>query len=139
MPVGLLSIHRKLFISSASMLVLLSYISSALILVTKLADCLTTLHGIRYAHQERNRLVRGWMARFGIAKVIWGVYLMIIAIVILSQYILVKYFNDPLSIVGYILTALFISYTHLAVAHTNHTRKLNVFTRWLSSRRHYNP
>lgn len=110
------------------------WLSSLLVVVTKFLDCYTTDKGIRIIDQERNPLARKLMQRFGMRFTIWGIFLFTVLLVIAALYML--YGDDPSKLykLAYIVVALFTSGAQAAVAHTNATGRLNVFTRFLMRR-----
>ena len=59
-------------------------VTLALILATKLADCISTAVRIKAAHHETNPLARRLMARFGVGATIWGIGVLASAISVLS-------------------------------------------------------
>ncbi len=118
-------------------MLLLTYITSALIILTKLLDAWTTVRGIRYPEQERNQLVSRWMKKYGINTTIFIVMLVVILIVSISQYRIVCCMHTIWVMVSYIIIGLFLSYANLAVAHSNYFQRHNAFTRWLSRQKNY--
>jgi len=106
-------------------------ISTFLIIATKFLDCYTTHLRIKHPAQERNLLARKLMLRFGIKTVIWGIWGISIVLSVLCLWLLFKYYNQWYYRWTYVLLALLISFTQSAVAYTNHTGKVNRFTRWL--------
>lgn len=107
------------------------FFASISIIVTKFLDCYTTHIKINDVTQERNQFARNLMYRYGKTKIIWGIFLFTIVIVISSHWILIKYYFQTPWIWGYIILALIISVFQLAVAHTNYSRRCNIFTKWL--------
>ena len=109
----------------------LLYIITFLIILTKFFDCYTTAREISSIYDERNPLTRALMKKFGVQTTIWGILGLSIVITLLSFWLLIAYFNTlPMKIL-YILLGGFISVIQLAVAHTNHTKRLNRITRFL--------
>lgn len=109
-------------------------LSSLLVIVSKFLDCYTTDRVVREIRQERNPLARWLMQRLGMRFTIWGIFVLTVLLVIAALYML--YGDDPsiLYKLAYIAIALFSSGAQAAVAHTNATGRLNVFTRFLLRR-----
>ena len=105
--------------------------SSISIIITKFLDCYTTHIMIKDVSQERNQFARNLMYRFGKTKVIWGFFLFTIVIVISSHWMLLNYYFQTLWIWCYVIVAAIISVFQLAVAHTNYSRRYNIYTKWL--------
>lgn len=107
------------------------YIVSFLILLSKFMDCYTTSIQIVSISQERNPLARIFMKTFGVQTTIWGIFVLSIIIVSVTVYLLFTYFNTTFYKTLFIITGLLISFAQFAVAHTNKTQRLNVFTKLL--------
>ncbi|MCO5232090.1 MAG: hypothetical protein M9958_13140 [Chitinophagales bacterium] len=116
---------------------LLLLLSSFLIILTKFLDVHSTLSRISSPEQERNIWVRQWMRKYGIKKVIWGIFLISVLIVGLSFYLVLKIYTEWYFQWLYVFMAIVISLSQLAVAHSNYMGKSNVFTRWLMKKKHY--
>lgn len=86
---------------------------------------------------ERNQMARVLMLKYGKETVIWSVFGLTIIIVLLSFWWVWKIQTEWYWQWTYIVLGLFISYAQYAVAHTNYTGKVNLFTRWLMKRKHY--
>lgn len=52
------------------------YITAILIIVSKYLDCWTTVHRIKSTSDEQNPIARRLMKKYGIAKVIWGIFIL---------------------------------------------------------------
>ena len=107
---------------------------SILIIGSKFLDCYTTSTQITSLRQEKNPRARKMMQRFGIQTTIWTVFGLTILIVVLSVWLLFSCFNALFYQVIYVILGIVISWMQLAVAHSNHTKRLNAFTRYLSKR-----
>ncbi len=118
-------------------MLLYTYITSAIIIITKFFDAWTTVRGITHPGQERNQLVSGLMSKFGIKATIFVLMIFVIIIVSISQYMIVCCMQTNWIMIPYIIMGLFLSYTNLAVAHSNYFQRHNAFTRWLSRQRNY--
>ena len=116
---------------------LLLYLTALLLLLTKAADCYTTHKYMRHAGQERNRLARRWMLRYGVGPVVWTVFGAVVLFTGVHLWLVLYLFNTWYWQLGFIILGLAVAYTQAAVAHTNYTGRLNAFTRWLSRQRHY--
>ncbi len=107
------------------------YIVSFLIILSKYLDCYTTSIQITAISQERNPLARRIMKRFGVRTTIWGIFVLSIIIVSISVWFLFSYYNTTIYKTLFILIGLLVSIAQFAVAHTNKTKRLNIFTRLL--------
>ncbi len=107
------------------------FIVSFLIILSKFLDCYTTSTQISALSQERNPLARIFMKKFGIQKTIWGVFFLAIIIVSISNWLLFTYYDKTIFKVIFIIISLIVSISQFAVAHTNKTKKLNFFTKFL--------
>lgn len=107
------------------------YIISALIIISKFLDCYTTTSQITSVTQERNPLARKVMKRFGIHTTIWVIFGFTIIIVGISIWLLFSFYDSIFYKVIYIALGLVVALTQFAVAHTNKTKRLNIFTRIL--------
>ena len=107
---------------------------SILIIGSKFLDCYTTSTQITSLRQEKNPRARKMMQRFGIQTTIWTVFGLTILIVVLSVWLLFSCFNALFYQVIYVILGIVISWMQLAVAHSNHTKRLNAFTRYLSKK-----
>lgn len=107
---------------------------SLLILISKFLDCWTTSTQITHPNQERNPRARKLFKKYGTHTTIWAVFGLSIIIEIVSLWLLFTYFNAPTYKILFILLGSFVAYTQFAVAHTNKTRILNFFTRFLLKR-----
>lgn len=102
-----------------------------LVIVSKFLDCYTTSTQIRSINQERNPFAQKLMKKFGIQTTIWSIFVISLIIVAVSIWLLFSYFDSGFQKAVYIVIALLISIIQFAVAHTNKTKKLNYFTRYL--------
>lgn len=109
----------------------LIYIISALIITSKFLDCYTTTSQITSISQERNPIARKIMKTLGIHTTIWAIFVLSIVIVGISIWLLFSFYNTTFYKILYIAFGLLITLAHCAVAHTNKTKRLNVFTRFL--------
>lgn len=112
----------------------LIWLVSILIIGSKFLDCYTTSTQITSLRQEKNPRARKMMQRFGIQTTIWTVFGFTILIVGLSVWLLFTSFNSIFYQVIYVILGVVISWMQFAVAHSNHTKRLNAFTRYLSKR-----
>ncbi len=111
-------------------------VGSLLAVVTKYLDCRTTAtkiaeHGGHGG--EQNPRARALMDRFGAEPVLWGTFAALVASLVLST--LLWPWARSLPVIPYLALAgvWALALTQGAVAHTNHTGRLNVFT-WLLAR-----
>lgn len=104
---------------------------SFLVIGTKFLDCYTTSTKINSLSEERNPIARKLMKRFGIHKTIWLIFAISILIVGLSNFLLFTFYKTIVYKILYISLGTFIAMTQFAVALTNKTKKLNIFTKLL--------
>jgi hypothetical protein len=104
-----------------------------LLLLTKYLDCVTTLRRIKSPHQERNRLARTLMLKYGIQKVVWGIMGLTILIVGLSVLLLFTLYNHISFQISFIVLGFLISIIQGSVAYFNYTGSSNYIIRLLSS------
>jgi 4-hydroxybenzoate polyprenyltransferase len=114
------------------MLTTLTFLTSILILLSKYLDCHTTTVGIQHAEQELNPIARRLMLRFGIKTTIWAVFGLAVIFTAISLYLLLVYYNTTWAKLLYCVMGLFVAYSQFAVAHSNKTGRLNLFTKFLS-------
>ncbi|HQH19612.1 MAG TPA: hypothetical protein PKZ43_08660 [Bacteroidales bacterium] len=109
----------------------LIYFISITIIISKFFDCYTTFSQITNINQERNPLARKTMKKFGIHKTIWVVFVLSIFIVIISVWMLQAFFDNLFYKILFIALGTIISIFQFAVAYTNQTKRLNIFTKLL--------
>lgn len=107
------------------------YFIAIMIIVSKFLDCYTTSSQIVSICQERNPLARKIMKILGIQKTIWGIWSLSIIIVGVSVWLLLNFYNSTFYKTIFIVLGLIITITQLAVVHTNKSKKLNIFTKFL--------
>jgi len=112
-------------------MIILLIIISFLIIISKFFDCYTTLVRITHYTQEKNLLARRLMKKYGIKQVIISIFIINLIIVGISLYLMLFIYNTLFWQIIYIIISLVISILQFAVSHTNHTRKLNIFTKWI--------
>lgn len=110
------------------MLDCLIYITTSLIIVTKIPDLHSTLSRITHINQEKNPLGRYFMRKWGMKTgliIATGIFFLLViisaAIVLILDIAIFKVF--------YILNAILFSILNLAVAHQNYTGKSNKLTK----------
>ncbi|MBV6474452.1 MAG: hypothetical protein JPMHGGIA_02761 [Saprospiraceae bacterium] len=113
------------------------YIISALIIFSKYLDCYTTSSQITSVNQERNPLARKIMKRLGVHTTIWGIFGLTIIIVLVSIWLLFSFYDSTFYKIIFIAIGLFVALTQFAVAHTNKTKRLNIFTKFLLTKMYY--
>jgi hypothetical protein len=110
-------------------------VSFALV-ATKLLDCWSTADHLENPSEETNPLARRAMVRFGPRFTIWGIFSLVVVIVVVvggSAYgtatdLLAETHPHPvklLAVWGYVVLGLFISTVQAAVAQTNRSGLLN--------------
>jgi len=107
------------------------YIVSFLIILSKYLDCYTTSIQIKSISQERNPLAKRIMKHFGVHTTIWVIFVLSIIIVSVSVWLLFTYYDSTIYKTLFIIIGLLVSIAQFAVAHTNKTKRLNIFTKLL--------
>ncbi len=107
------------------------YIISFLIILSKFMDCYTTSTKIVSISQERNPLAQRIMRIFGTHATIWGIFVLSIIIVSVSVWLLFSYYDTTVYKTLFVIIGLLVSFAQFAVAHTNKTKRLNIFTKLL--------
>lgn len=107
------------------------WIVSFLIISSKFLDCYTTSSQITSTNQERNPIARIIMKRFGIHTTIWTIFSLSIIIVGLAVWLLFTFYNTTFYKALFVSLGVFITFTQFAVAYTNKTKRLNIFTKLL--------
>ena len=107
------------------------YIVSFLIILSKYLDCYTTSIQITSISQERNPLAKRVMKQFGVHTTIWGIFVLSIFIVSVTVWLLFTYYYTTIYKTLFIIIGLLVSIAQVAVAHTNKTKRLNIFTKFL--------
>lgn len=108
-------------------------ISSILVILTKLADVISTLRFLKTGNigLERNKIARKIMFLIGSKRAIWGVFAFTIILVISIQFAIMRidiYWYQW----AYVVTALIVSIFQASVAFYNITGRSNVFVRLIS-------
>ena len=106
----------------------LIYISTALVVISKFLDCLTTARSIRTLAMERNPMARRLMIRYGTKNAIWGIFAVAIAMTALTLWLLKTYYDTLFYRIVFVVIALMISLVQFAVAWTNYTGRVNRIT-----------
>lgn len=102
-------------------------VAAALVIITKAADCLTTLRAVPVADAETNPLARGLMRRLSVRGAVTLVFVFAClwtcgaAALVLAQ-------ESSWASAGFVALALFVALVQGAVAHTNRTGRLNGVT-----------
>ncbi len=102
--------------------------TSALLIITKLYDCLSTLARIKGVTHESNPFARRLMLRYGIKTTVWLVFVVTIVAVVLSH-AFVWWKDSALYQSLYIGIGMFISLVQFAVARANMSDSDNAITR----------
>ena len=108
------------------------YLIGLLILVSKFFDCRTTSRQITSVSQEKNPIARKIMAKIGTHTTIWAIFVISILVVISSIWILFNFYDNLFYKLTFVILGLIITITQFAVSHTNHTKRLNYFTKLLT-------
>lgn len=106
---------------------LLVYVVIALLVLTKLADVISTLKHIRQAGHESNPLARKMMLRLGTRQAIWLIFLVALVIIAIAGIAALSF--GVVFQVAFILLGLFVAVVQFAVAAANWTGRDNPVTR----------
>ena len=114
------------------------YLSASLIIITKLADVLTTLRflGKGSIAMERNRFVRRLMRGIGAKLVIWLVFVLtivIVAIVLLAVLQSGMWWYKW----SFVVISIFVSVVQASIAYYNYSGKPNRIVRFVGKFRFY--
>lgn len=101
------------------------------LIATKFLDCYTTAKKIRYLGDERNPWARRAMQRYGTQTVIWGIFALTVAIVLVGVF-LVHTTDCWWYEVCFLVVGSLVAIIQAVVAWANHTGRQNRFIRWLS-------
>ena len=113
------------------MIVYLTYIVSAVIIITKYFDCITTQRKIRGIGMEMNPIARVMMQKIGIKGTIWLIFGITIITTILCQVWIQLTTESILWDYGYILTGSITAIVQAATALNNHQGRPNFVTKQL--------
>ena len=103
------------------------YFVTALLVLTKLGDVASTLHGIEHADRETNPLARRMMTRIGTVEAVWIVLFLALVIIGICA---VAALNGGLVMQSlFIVAGAGISMVQAAVAHCNWTGRENLITK----------
>lgn len=104
----------------------LVFISAFLVIITKLADVLSTLRFLKHGNitLERNKLARKLMSKFGPKSVVWGVFIIAILVVVITIWQVLS-FNNIWYDWAFIVIAILVSLFQASVARYNYTGKAN--------------
>ena len=100
------------------------------LLLTKLADVISTLRHIRSTHHESNRMVRHIMQRMGVTPTIWLVFGISVIIIVVSTYVALS--SHLFIQIGFVIYGIVIVLIQAAVAHNNWTHQENAITQVIS-------
>lgn len=111
---------------------ILLIIFSALIILTKFADCYTTAYQIGInTNLERNPVARYIMRKLGVQFTIWAIFVFTIFITIIAMNSVLEA-DSLLYEIIFLITALFVSIFQFFVALYNYTKRPNIITGILS-------
>lgn len=102
-------------------------ITAGCLIITKLADVISTLRHIRGTHHESNPFARRIMQRIGITPAVWMVFGLSLIIIGVTTYVALA--SHWLIQIAFIMLGVFVSYVQAAVAHSNATQRDNTITR----------
>lgn len=106
-------------------------------ILSKFLDCYSTQLRLKHIGDEKNPLGRSFMKINGPTTGIWLVFLISLAIIGLSTYLLLRYYNNWYYKVIFILVGVFITLIQLLVAHHNITGKNNIVVKILKNSNFY--
>lgn len=104
--------------------------TASLIVITKFFDCYTTQKYLSTPYGEKNPIARKFMIKFGVNKVIWGIFIFTVIITWITLYGS-YYYQSLLYDVGFIILGVIVTAVQTAVVHTNYTGKVNLITKQL--------
>lgn len=107
----------------------LIYITACLLVLTKLADVITTLLRIQHHHNESNIIARTVMARLGIVPTIWIIFIISVLIIVLSLLLVLQ--SEIFIQYGFIFVGCMIALIQGAVAHANWFQRDNIIVRFI--------
>jgi hypothetical protein len=102
-------------------------ITAGCLIITKLADVISTLRHIRGTQHESNPFARRIMQRIGITPAVWLVFGLSLIIIGVATYVALA--SHWLIQIAFIILGVFVSCVQAAVAHTNATQRDNTITR----------
>ena len=102
-------------------------LTAGCLIVTKLADVLSTLRHIRDTQHESNPYARRIMQRIGQTPAVWLVFGLSLIIIGVATYVALS--SHWLIQIAFIILGVFVSYVQAAVAHSNATQRDNTITR----------
>lgn len=105
----------------------LDIVVAVLLLITKLADAVTTMHCLNSSAQETNPFARHIMGRIGSGKAVWFIFALAAVIIVAS--LAVALHSGPLMQAAFIAVGFPIAIVQAAVAHCNWTGRNNRITR----------
>lgn len=102
-------------------------ISAFNLIFSKFLDCFTTFKGIKNISEEKNRIARYLMNKFGKGVTIWGIFVfaVILSVCLMFDGIWSKSIFYKL---GFIIPAFLITILQFSVAYTNHTKRATFIT-----------
>jgi len=107
------------------------YIVTALLVITKLCDVVSTIHMIKGPDHETNSIARYMMLRIGTANAAWLIFLVALAIIGISA---VEVLKSGLLVQGiFILIGTAISLVQAAVAYFNYTGNNNAIIGYVNT------
>jgi len=99
------------------------YVTAIALILTKLADVVSTLQHIRGATHESNRIARHIMQRIGIAPTVWLIFGVSIGIIALATYFALE--SHWLMQLTFVVVGTLVALVQAAVAHANTTQREN--------------
>ncbi|MCO6463394.1 MAG: hypothetical protein J5I52_04515 [Saprospiraceae bacterium] len=111
----------------------LIWITTLMMIISKYMDCITTANRVKHPSQEQNPFARMLMSKYGIQPVIWGIFALTVLIVLTAIWLVYNVYSDTESQILFIFLGMTISIFQFAVALSNKTGKLNIFTKVIAA------
>ena len=110
------------------MIVVLTYFTSLMVIITKWFDCISTLKKIQVIQMESNPIARALMYRLGIRGTVWFAFAVAVLVTVLSQLYVQLWTAHPAWDWAYVFTGLFTAVIQGATALNNYQGKPNFIT-----------
>jgi len=104
----------------------------ALVIYTKLLDCVTTVKFVKSSSSESNKIAKFFMKKYGFKNTIWGIFIFTFILVVFSVWNVFEA-KEFLSKLLFLLIGLIVSIFQFSVAQFNRTKKMNWLTKTVAS------
>lgn len=106
-------------------------IVGALVIYTKLLDCVSTIKFVKSFSSESNKIAKFFMKKYGFKNTIWGVFFFTLLVVVLSVWNIIEETNILRKLI-FVIIGLIVSLFQFSVAKFNRTKKMNWLTKVVS-------